>query len=93
VDDGRLRPVIDLAAAIGLASATETEGGYLLTLAGRELALRTAALPEAAQVELIDAPDGPRGRVLEGVHKEKTIVRLTADDLAGSAHAKGAIRP
>ncbi|WP_091737340.1 chemotaxis protein CheW [Phenylobacterium immobile] len=86
VEDGRIRPVADLAARLGLAEAAPTDGGYLLTLAHHDLALRTMTLPEAGQVELLDTADGPRGRVLDGAHASKIIVRLNVDDLV-AAHA------
>jgi chemotaxis signal transduction protein len=84
VEDGRIRPVADLAARLGIADAASAEGGYLLTLAHHDLGLRTTTLPEAAQVELLDTADGPRGRVLDGAHASKIIVRLAVDDLVDS---------
>lgn len=87
VQDGRIRPVADIAARLGLATAPASEGGYLLILKAHDLALRAEALPEAAQVELLDTAEGPRGRVLDGVHASKIIVRLAVDDLVGARRA------
>lgn len=85
VENGRIRPVADFAARLGLPPSTGADGGYLLTLTAHDLALRAETLPEAADVELIETADGPRGRVLDGVHTSKLIVRLTADDLVGTS--------
>lgn len=83
VEAGSIRPILELAGGQTLGPAT-AEGGYLMTLARHGAAVRAEALPEAATVELLDTPDGPRGRVLDGAYRNRIIVRLSADELAGA---------
>lgn len=79
--EGRIRPAFDLAALLGVRHPQAQRSGWVVVLASpQRAALLVQELPVAADA-LTLAGDSSRARVLEGDHKDKILVILSAATL------------